>query len=57
MARSVLDALTASFTHGIDGSGIVVFTPQDLARDHGAKVTGLGQCFDAAARASVMGPL
>jgi hypothetical protein len=45
---SVLDALTASFTHGIDGSGVVVFTPQDLARDHGPIVTGIGQCFDAA---------
>jgi hypothetical protein len=45
---SVLDALTASLTHGIDGSGVVIFTPQALARDHGPIVTGSGQCFDAA---------
>jgi hypothetical protein len=47
---SVLGALTSGFTHGLDGSGIVVFSPQDLARDHGPITTGAGpnDCLDVA---------
>lgn len=43
---SVLGALTSSFTHGIDGSGVVVFSPQDLGRDHGPITTAGGTCID-----------
>jgi hypothetical protein len=48
---SVLSALTSGFTHGLDGSGIVVFGPQDLARDHGPITTGAGAgyCLDVTA--------
>jgi hypothetical protein len=45
---SVLGALTSGFTHGLDGSGVVVFGPQNLARDHGPITTtdGAQFCFD-----------
>ena len=47
---SVLSALTSGFTHGLDGSGIVTFEPQGLARDHGPITTGAGAgyCLDVA---------
>ena len=48
---SVLSALTSGFTHGLDGSGIVTFLPQDLSRDYGPITTGAGAgyCLDVAA--------
>jgi hypothetical protein len=46
----VLSALTSGFTHGLDGSGIVMFASQNLARDHGPITTGAGNayCLDVA---------
>jgi hypothetical protein len=54
---SVLSALTSGFTHGLDGSGIVLFGPQDLSRDYGPITTGAGAgyCLDVAGWSSENG--